>query len=538
MEHRGADQHPQAFQALPPAQQSQARTQSRDAYTNGSAFHSIPQAGYAAQASPYNSQPAQYAQSQPHEAGFAVPPYSTAPPPQYFDPSFLQQVAPPKPLYSRPSQPPVAAAEPLPPQPLQPAKSAQNSPRIFSKGLPHTVTKKDARRTSGASSVSKSPAIPHAPGHGDALSISFLLGVAEDLFSQANRAAHSVAQGMLSANVAAHHKMVATGLRLLETALQSRHLTPRLEARVRLRYASILIDETTNMMEAETALTEGISVCAKVGSMRRQEYGNGRKLTLRTAPLVGSCLLYAVLAHESSVSEEPEGGPQVDRHSYRKLYYVRLRFTPRPTATYSFRHHSFKHAHWVYAFRFLKASFYLQSGVANDHHALENLRKIASIAEERGDLAIYVMSHLLEGLAHLTTMKDDAVSRIHTCLAAAGKLQLQQSTQLPQIELMRTFLDFACSMHKKSYSVSLKKLSVLQEMMAKMDSSHWGSNDELLLPVKKQANASHTISDDTRDIIRQGQADDVLVIPVLRRQEYRAIVLVNNIGGVSCWVVC
>ncbi|KAK2072549.1 hypothetical protein P8C59_006896 [Phyllachora maydis] len=240
------------------------------------------------------------------------------------------------------------------------------------------------------------------------------------------------------------------------------------------------------MMEAETALTEGISVCAKH----------------RLLDLV-YCMQFLLM--KVLFQRNPKAAlKSIDTHIANCT--------------------TFKHAHWVYAFRFLKASFYLQSGVANDHHALENLRKIASIAEERGDLAIYVMSHLLEGLAHLTTMKDDAVSRIHTCLAAAGKLQLQQSTQLPQIELMRTFLDFACSMHKKSYSVSLKKLSVLQEMMAKMDSSHWGSNDELLLPVKKQANASHTISDDTRDIIRQGQADDVLVIPVLRRQEYRAIV--------------
>lgn len=70
---------------------------------------------------------------------------------------------------------------------------------------------------------------------------------------------------MTEEEVAEHHKLVTTGLGCLEVAMKSNKLWPRLEARLCLRYASVLIEETTNLMEAETALTRGISVCEKVG---------------------------------------------------------------------------------------------------------------------------------------------------------------------------------------------------------------------------------------------------------------------------------
>ena len=39
---------------------------------------------------------------------------------------------------------------------------------------------------------------------------------------------------------------------------------PRQEAKVRLRYASILYEDTESLMEAETALSRGIKLCDKV----------------------------------------------------------------------------------------------------------------------------------------------------------------------------------------------------------------------------------------------------------------------------------
>jgi hypothetical protein len=100
------------------------------------------------------------------------------------------------------------------------------------------------------------------PSHVETLPV--LLHVAEDCFSKANAAARDIARSMSAEEVVEHHKLVATGLGCLEIAMKSNKLLPRLEARLCLRYASILVDETTNIMEAETALTRGIAVCEKV----------------------------------------------------------------------------------------------------------------------------------------------------------------------------------------------------------------------------------------------------------------------------------
>ena len=77
-------------------------------------------------------------------------------------------------------------------------------------------------------------------------------------------AAHGIARTMTNEEVTEHHKLIATGLGCLEVAMKSNRLWPRLEARLCLRYAGVLIEETTNLMEAETALTRGIAVCEKV----------------------------------------------------------------------------------------------------------------------------------------------------------------------------------------------------------------------------------------------------------------------------------
>jgi hypothetical protein len=131
-----------------------------------------------------------------------------------------------------------------------------------SRGTPKLLTK-EPRRPSSSARVTKSPATPNAPAHLETLPL--LLHVAEDCFEKANAATHQVARSMTPSEVEEHHKLVATGLACLDVALKSNKLWPRLEARLCLRYTSILIEETTNVMEAETTLTRGISVCEKVG---------------------------------------------------------------------------------------------------------------------------------------------------------------------------------------------------------------------------------------------------------------------------------
>lgn len=99
-----------------------------------------------------------------------------------------------------------------------------------------------------------------------------LVCVAEEMFTNARREVLGVADSLDPQGVHEYQKMIATGLSCLETVLSSNKLAPRLEAKLQLRYASILCEETNNVMEAETALTKGITLCDKVSSALEPNY--------------------------------------------------------------------------------------------------------------------------------------------------------------------------------------------------------------------------------------------------------------------------
>lgn len=256
-------------------------------YPNGNPqYHQVQysQTGYPQQQPQQQQQQPFYPSSAPQFNNYdgayqRQPPVPQAAPVQFVDPSFLQRSAPlPQPSYVAPAPPPASQPPPQParamiPQQSQPPRqrfqtpSTKNSPALSERQLgPPTAlsrpTSKDARRVSSAGSVSKSPTMAHASTHAEKLPL--LLSVAEDCLAHASAGAHRIARTMTEEEVAEHHKLVTTGLSCLEVAMKSNKLWPRLEARLCLRYASVLIEETTNLMEAETALTRGISVCEKV----------------------------------------------------------------------------------------------------------------------------------------------------------------------------------------------------------------------------------------------------------------------------------
>lgn len=116
-----------------------------------------------------------------------------------------------------------------------------------------------------APTVTRSPTVTSSPGH-HVDTPSVLLYVAEDCFEKAYAAVQDVATSMDTRMVEDYYKLLSTGLGCLEAALHTDKLPPRTEAKVRLRYAAILSEETENLMEAETALTKGIALCEKVTS--------------------------------------------------------------------------------------------------------------------------------------------------------------------------------------------------------------------------------------------------------------------------------
>lgn len=93
---------------------------------------------------------------------------------------------------------------------------------------------------------------------------SVLAAAAEELIEKARSASSAIAANPQSRQIDEYQKMIATALACFESALQGKRLTPKQEARVRLRYAAILHEETENIAEAETTLSKGITLCDKV----------------------------------------------------------------------------------------------------------------------------------------------------------------------------------------------------------------------------------------------------------------------------------
>lgn len=156
--------------------------------------------------------------------------------------------------------------------------------------LPEVKTEFARVKTSPRSSVSmspapvsrspsiskKSPAVSHKPRPVDTLPV--MMAIAEECLDKARAAVHDVAMSMHPDLIDEYQKLIATSLACFEAALQSGRLAPREEARVRLRYAALLQEETENLMEAETTLNKGISLCDKVRS--RPSFGSAGLLTV------------------------------------------------------------------------------------------------------------------------------------------------------------------------------------------------------------------------------------------------------------------
>ena len=101
-----------------------------------------------------------------------------------------------------------------------------------------------------------------------------LLSLAEDYFVAAHGDGSLMAFGRRDADMQTYYKLIATGLGCLEAVLtvgswfqasekylngnQNWRLQPQLEAAVRLKYATVLHEETDNATEAEEALNKGV----------------------------------------------------------------------------------------------------------------------------------------------------------------------------------------------------------------------------------------------------------------------------------------
>ncbi|RGP59234.1 hypothetical protein FSPOR_11480 [Fusarium sporotrichioides] len=391
-----------------------------------------------------------------------------------------QPLPPPQPQPRRQSTP-----QQHPPQ-QQPAQvqPQMTTPRIKPSPL-SSVANSPAISARSPSITKKSPATTPKARPVDTVHV--MVAVAEECFDKARNSVHDVAMSMNSTRIDEYQKLISTGLACLEACLQSNRLSPRQEAKMRLRYATILLEETENSMEAETAITKGISLCEKNG-LDDLKY----------------CMHYIRL-----------------KLLFQRNHKAALNAADRQIADCE----TYKHPHWVYAFRLLKATFYMELGRTADASALENIRSVQVTASNRGDNAVSVFASILEGLTLLKASKDGNLEKVQACIAQVAKFQFDDSVHIMQLDVLTLLLDLVSSINHSSLELTLQKLKVLQDRMDGCESWHTVKSD-FLIPVKKQPSTGHTISSDTAGIIRSGGDAPVnyLVMSFMTKMELTSLI--------------
>lgn len=277
-----------------------------------------------------------------------------------------------------------------------------------------------------------------------------LLSLAEDYLAAA------YGQGSLKAlvdreiDMRQYHKLVATGLSCLEVVLKRIKLQPQMEATVRLRYASVLYDETQNMREAEQTLSEGIKLCDRY-RLFDLKYNMEHLLAL---------VLF-------------EGSPRAS-----------LKFLDGVIKNAE----AYKHTAWVYGLRFLKVSLLLKLSSHQDiFSALSHIRNISAIAEKSGDKAILTVASTVEALIHLRgSSSAESIEQAQRALAIVRSLQLDpQVARIPQVVVLTNIVDLSCSLQQCDPSQAVNKM---QAMHASLESQcdSWHPDGTLLVPIQSQ----------------------------------------------------
>ncbi|KAL8687469.1 MAG: hypothetical protein Q9224_005143, partial [Gallowayella concinna] len=280
-----------------------------------------------------------------------------------------------------------------------------------------------------------------------------LLSLAEDYLAAAYGQGSLRALAKREVDMRQYYKLVVTGLSCLEVVLKRCKLEPNTEASVRLRYASVLYNETQNMREAEQTLSEGIKLCDRYRFF---------DLKYNMEHLLAQVLF--------------EGSPRAS-----------LKFLDGVISDAE----AYQHTAWVYGLRFLKVSLLLKLSSHQDIlSAFAQLRSIAAIADNLGDRAILAIASTIEALLHLRDSSSaESIEQAQRALATARSQQFDaQVRAIPQIVVLTNIVDLSCSLQQCDTSQAMKKMQATQASLESPNNA-WHPDGLLLIPVQ-----SHDVS--------------------------------------------
>ncbi|KAF2454418.1 cohesin loading factor [Lineolata rhizophorae] len=279
---------------------------------------------------------------------------------------------------------------------------------------------------------------------------SLLLSLAEEYVAAAHQLGSAVGLRAEQREANRYSRLIAMGLGCIDAVLKNFRLHPRTEATLRFRYASLLYEETENDDEAEDVLSKAITLCERnrLSDLKYSMYHLRSRIMFKSSPKAA----FRALDHLIPDAE------------------------------------AYKHYTWVYSLRFLRASLSVQTGShAETGHALNHLRQIMSLAETRGDTAIYVTAATLESVIHLRNGSPDAVEQSQRAIAAARSYQLQtEEDEYPQVTALLYLVDLACSLIKFTPEEASTKMKMVQQLADKCkESRSWKADGSFVILVEQ-----------------------------------------------------
>lgn len=332
----------------------------------------------------------------------------------------------------------------------QPIPQLQTQQRAFAVAIPVPSAPAPPLAATASNEYSGRQNMPLPPYQTPPLDYQLLLlSLAEEYFAAAYGFGSMADIAHRESKMQAYYKMMATGLGCLEAVLKYFKMEPEKEAMVRLRYATILFEETENTMEAEDSLNKGIVLC--------------------------------------------------DRHRFFDLKYnmqhllARIQFSKTPRATFKFLDgilkdaEAYQHVAWVYAFRFLKVSMHLELSSHQDLiAALNQFKSIISVARNYGDKAILAIGTTLEALTCLRISSNaEYYEEAQRALAAVRSLQLDPATEeLHQLTVLMSFVDLCCQLQQFEPLQAISKMQIMQNALRTVNSSQsWTDDGSFAIPI-------------------------------------------------------
>ena len=247
-----------------------------------------------------------------------------------------------------------------------------------------------------------------------------------------------------------HRKLIAAGLGCLEVLLKRFKLQSHTEATVRLRYATVLHQETENSLEAEQALSDGIKLCDRY---RLFDLKYNMQHLLCRILFIGSPR--ASLKFLDGVIKDAE---------------------------------AYQHTAWIFAMRFLKISLHLKSSSQQDiHSAFSQTKSISGLADHLGEKSVLALASTMDAAIHLQESGSaESIEQARCSLATArGLLFDPKVQQIPPVVLLMNIVDVCCSLQNSDPAQVATKVQAMQNVMDSRNGA-WQEDGLFLLPVVTQ----------------------------------------------------